>query len=462
MKKVMKQNRYAGQKFCKRSLALLTVLILTGILLSCKKADTPAEVQQRKVSALQLLGASSVLTPQTEWIFNEKPTTEAEQSRLKTSLKAADFDPVGLRVKSGVVLSIHVQVLTASSAIPQLMVGSYDRGTVTTYNLQAGNNSISPTNAGELYIKYASANPSGGKLKITFNSGHLGMPFYELGKTTHQEWLDALASDTDTTSKNAILVANRAFLVVSKAKALEFKNEDQDLALRLIDTALKAEDDFSGMDNSSVTNASRKLKIMVTERTSGYMDATSYRIRIVTASISRILKVSDLQTNGWGVWHEFGHQHQMHQWTWNSVVGEVMPNIYTLAARRVVQPTSPGLTVAQWNDVTTFLAKPAASRIYEASSTSLITRLGLFQQLYLAFGDAFFIKVHKYYRENVISVANDEEEKRLFMINASKLSNKNLVSFFKAWGFTVNASVYDEINALNLPEPAVDLTTLRD
>ncbi|MNY53413.1 hypothetical protein D3C86_1891670 [compost metagenome] len=59
-------------------------------------------------------------------------------------------------------------------------------------------------------------------------------------------------------------------------------------------------------------------------------------------------------------------------------------------------------------------------------------------------------------------MANDEEEKRLFMINASKLSNTNLVSFFKAWGFTVNASVYDEINALNLPEPATDLTTLRD
>ncbi|SHF44274.1 M60 family metallopeptidase [Pedobacter caeni] len=443
--------------------ALLAMVILIGTLLSCKKAAAvDDEKTNPKLSGLKTSGVSSVLNPQTEWTFNEKPTTEAEQSRLKTSLKAADFDPVGLRVKSGMVLSINVEVLNASSAVPQLMVGSYDRGTVTTYNLQAGSNSISPTNAGELYIKYASASPSGGKVKITFNSGHLGMPFYELGKTTHQEWLDALATDTDTTSKNAILVANRAFLVVSKAKALEFKNEDQDQALRLIDTALKAEDDFSGMDNSSTTHASRKLKIMVTERTSGYMDATSYRIRIVTASITRILKVSDLQTNGWGVWHEFGHQHQMHQWTWNSVVGEVMPNIYTLAARRVVQPGAPGLSTAQWNDVNTFLAKPAATRIYEASSTSLITRLGLFQQLYLAFGDAFFIKVHKYYRENTITVANDDEEKRLFMINASKLSNTNLVSFFKSWGFTVNASVYDEINALNLPQPATDLSTLRE
>lgn len=443
-------------------LVFLTSIILTGILLSCKKGASAAEDQQHKGTALQVLGTNSVLAPQTEWTFNEKPSTETEQSRLKTSLKAADFDPVGLRVKSGVALSIHVEILTPSSAIPQLIVGSYDRGTVTTYNLQAGNNTVNPTNAGELYIKYVSSNPSGGKIKVTFNSGHLGMPFYELGKTTHQDWLDMLAGDTDTTSKNAILVANRAFLVVSKTKALEFKDEDQDQALRLIDTALKAEDDFSGMDNSSPVNSPRKLKIMVTERTGGYMDATSYRIRIVTASISRILKVSDLQTNGWGVWHEFGHQHQMHQWTWNSVVGEVMPNIYTLAARRVVQPSSVGLTTAQWNDVSTFLAKPAASRIYEASSTSLITRLGLFQQLYLAFGDAFFVKVHKYYRENTVSVANDDDEKRLFMINASKLSNTNLVSFFKAWGFTVNASVYDEINALNLPEPATDLTALRD
>lgn len=443
-------------------LVFLTSIILTGTLLSCKKGASAAEDQQHKGTALQVLRTNSVLAPQTEWTFNEKPSTETEQSRLKTSLKAADFDPVGLRVKSGVALSIHVEILTPSSAIPQLIVGSYDRGTVTTYNLQTGNNTVNPTNAGELYIKYVSSNPSGGKIKVTFNSGHLGMPFYELGKTTHQDWLDMLAGDTDTTSKNAILVANRAFLVVSKTKALEFKDEDQDQALRLIDTALKAEDDFSGMDNSSPVNAPRKLKIMVTERTGGYMDATSYRIRIVTGSISRILKVSDLQTNGWGVWHEFGHQHQMHQWTWNSVVGEVMPNIYTLAARRVVQPSSAGLTTAQWNDVSTFLAKPAASRIYEASSTSLITRLGLFQQLYLAFGDAFFVKVHKYYRENTVSVANDEEEKRLFMINASKLSNTNLVSFFKAWGFTVNASVYDEINALNLPEPATDLSTLRD
>ncbi|GHE28577.1 M60 family metallopeptidase [Sphingobacterium griseoflavum] len=440
---------------------LLTSLFILVTLASCERdfANMGTDDANR-LSTLEVQDAISLQNDNSLWHFTEKPLATTEQGRLKTSLRAADFDPVGLRATANSAITVVVTHHSISSTIPQLIVGSYDRETVSVHNLVSGVNVITPTHSGDLYVRYASSNPGSGRISVSFSAGVHQIPMYILGKTTHQAWLDMLA--TDTTSPNVILVGNRYFSTVSKSKAIEFKDEDQDAVISTIDTTLWSMSNFSGLDGSSTQHADRKLKIMVTERPSGYMDATEFRVRIVSTQINRVLQLSSVQTNGWGLYHEFGHHHQMHQWTWNSVVGEVVVNNYTLAARRLVQPNAPGLSAAQWNAVTNYLARPDNTRIYESSAASLITRLAAFYQLYLAFGDDFYQRFHQLYRTSSFSTPNDQAEKELFMINASKVSGYDLSVFFKKWGFTAPQSVYDDMAALGLPAPATDLTLLRD
>lgn len=453
----MKKNNFQRKVKSTVAITLIMAPFVFALFGSCTQeiyAPAVAETLHSTEAAISLNANN------TEWTFAEKPIRTTEQGRLKTSLRPVDFDPVGLRATANSPVTITISALAQSSTVPQLIVGTYDRETVTTHNLSIGTNVITPSNSGDLYIRYASDNPSNGAIHVTFNSGVQQIPMYTLGKTTHQEWLTILA--TDSVSPNAILVGNRYFSAVSKSKAIEFADEDQDAVIRTIDTALWAMSVFSGLDGSAPEHADRELKIMVTERATGYMDATEYRIRIVSDQINRILQLSSLQTNGWGVYHEFGHHHQMYQWTWNSVVGEVVVNNYTLAARRLVQPDAPGLNATQWNTVTNYLARPDDTRIYESSAADLITRLATFHQLYLAYGDDFYQRLHKLYRTSSFSPATDQEEKELFMINASTISGFDLSDFFKKWGFTVPDSVYDQIEALGLPQPTTDLTLLRD
>jgi hypothetical protein len=59
------------------------------------------------------------------------------------------------------------------------------------------------------------------------------------------------------------------------------------------------------------------------------------------------------------------------------------------------------------------------------------------------------------------SLPTQTTKMRWLMLNDCKMRGKNLGDFFKKWGFKVDASVYAEINALNLPAPATDLTALK-
>lgn len=397
-----------------------------------------------------------------EWELTQVPSTAKETGRLKTSLQVADYEPVGLRATANTPLVLNVTQISGSG-LPKLIVGTYDRQTVTTYTLTAGINTITNANDGDLYLQYSSDTPSdANKVNVTFQSGYNLMPFYILGASTHQDWLDMLAADT--LSPNATLVANRVFIVVSRLKATEYKNENQDTLLQLMDKIMQAEGDISGLDNSTPVHAPfLKNKLMLLEKASGNPDATSLgRVRIPTGSINWILSPSYvLNSGGWGIFHEIGHHHQHYSWTWSTCI-EVCVNIYSLAAKRVFYPNDPGIGAGDWNNIFTYLAQPSAAKNFNASSTALFVRLGMFHQLWLAYGDSFYHTLHKRSRDEAPSPSGDEAEMRGFMIYACQISGENLGNFFKTWGLNVSQSIYDELDALGLPAPAVDPSLLRD
>lgn len=402
------------------------------------------------------------MVSRTVWELTQIPNIATETGRIKTSLQVADFEPVGLRATANTPLVLNVEQVSGSG-LPKLIVGTYDRQTVTTYDLVAGVNTITNANGGDLYLQYSSAAPSdNNKIRVTFQSGYQLMPLYRLGATTHQEWLDMLAADT--ASPNVTLIANRVFIVVSQVKAEQYQNENQDTLLTLMDRVMKAEGDISGLDNSSPLHAPfSRNKLMMLEKASGNPDATSLgRVRIPTGSIHWILSPSYiLEDGGWGVFHELGHHHQHSAWTWSTCI-EVCVNIYSLAAKRAIHPGQQGMSTSDWNSIMNYLAQPQASKNFNAGSVSLFMRLGMFHQLWLAYGDAFYHTLHKRVRAEAPSSGTDEVEMRTFMLYACQISGHNLGQFFRNWGLNVNQSVYDEINALGYPAPATDPSSLRE
>lgn len=396
------------------------------------------------------------------WELTQIPNIATETARIKTSLQVADFEPVGLRATANTPLVINVEQLSGAG-LPKLIMGTYDRQTVATYDLVAGVNTITNANGGDLYLQYSSATPSdNNKVRVTFQSGYHTMPLYILGTSTHQDWLDMLAADT--LSPNATLVSDRTFIVVSQVKAEQYKNENQDTLLTLMDRIMKAEGDISGLDNSLPIHAPiLRNKLMMLEKASGNPDATSLgRVRIPTGSIHWLLSPSYiLEDGGWGMFHEIGHHHQHWAWTWSTCI-EVCVNIYSLAAKRAILPGQQGMSTSDWNGIMNYLAQPQAAKNFNASSVSLFMRLGMFQQLWLAYGDSFYHTLHKRVRAEAPAPSGDEQEMRLFMLYASQISGENLAQFFRNWGLNVNQSIYDEINALGLPAPAIEPSTLRE
>ncbi|AWO00825.1 hypothetical protein DLD77_03500 [Chitinophaga alhagiae] len=396
------------------------------------------------------------------WELTQVPNIATETGRIKTSLQVADFEPVGLRATANTPLTVYVEQL-GGTGLPKLIMGTYDRQPVATYDLVAGVNTITNVNGGDLYLQYSSATPSdNNKVRVTFQGGYQQMPLYILGATTHQQWLDML--DADTLSPNATLVSDRVFIVVSRVKADAFRDENQDTLLTLMDRVMQAEGDISGLDNSSPLHAPiLKNKLMLLEKASGNPDATSLgRVRIPTGSINWILSPSYiLDSGGWGVFHEIGHHHQHWAWTWSTCI-EVCVNIYSLAAKRAIHPGQQGMSTGDWNTVMNYLAQPQASKNFNASGVSLFTRLGMFHQLWLAYGDAFYHTLHKRVREEAPTPSGDPAEMRLFMLYACQISGENLGQFFRNWGLNVDQSVYDEIDALGYPSPAIEPSTLRE
>jgi hypothetical protein len=410
------------------------------------------------------LATRAAFSVDSTFTVNEILSAATERARLNVAHSGADFTPVGFYVPVGASVTLNVTKLSGTR-YPKLLVGTYSRYLSAYAPLQVqlteGQNVVTNTTTmpALLYLRYiADANPNG-STKVKFVSGMQSAPFFVKGQTTHDQWLTMLA--TFNTAPDVQLLSDRAIVVTSLAKAIAYQNEDQQTLLTTIDNTFGYEEQIMGLDNATALDAPRTNRLVLTQHDdpAQYMYATSYRAAFKESNINEILTVDGFKTS-WGAWHEIGHTYQQN-WKWTAL-GEVTNNIYSLKVQRTYGIASRLKTSNIWSKAVTFLAQPDATRDFNVSTSDVFVRLCMFQQLYLAFGDAFYIGQHKAYRFEKPTLADDTAKMRWFMLNACKTSGKDLGGFFKKWGLKVPQTVYDEITALNLPAPATDLTLLQD
>ncbi len=413
-------------------------------------------------------------THATVYTIAEKPTALQEADRLGIWFSASDFDPMGLYLPPDQPIEINVRNIKGDSQ-PTLLVGTYSRykydDEPAVYYLSAGTNTISDSTGGLLYLQFVTEEDPIGEVEVTVSGGH-PIPSYVLGESTHEIWLEELAT---MTYKDVQFVSDRTMVVVSKATALKYKDHDQDAMLTTLDDVFDIQDYISGIDGSSELHKRNVHKILLTELTEEDLDfslaAEEHRILVPTDAMDNVMDPAHASSAAWGLWHEMGHHHQALNWDWNEV-DEVTVNIYSLACLYELDGTITWLKGNPvWDTVANYLSSPIDERNFNLDETiGGKGRLAMFRQLWLAFGDEFYIKVHQLAREDNAKpepriMARDlDTDKQManFMLLASQASGHDLTNFFREWGFVLPQQDYDALATLDLPEPGTDLLSTQD
>lgn len=314
-----------------------------------------------------------------------------------------------------------------------------------------------------------------GYLRATIGPEAQAMPFFIHGTTTEGEFQQQL--DRRETPY-VELVSGHAFITTSLEAARRFRGEDHNVLLNTYEEILNIEDRVSGFDESSATHARLDHRYHLITREELDPAAAAYATEghmIFPKPIQdRVLTVDGLRLRGWGIYHELGHQHQQQAYRpqpWQ----EVTVNWYSLAVNqefskrfgqfpRLHSPESDtGESV--WTSAPPKIGSPGV----DISTTfTQVEQLVLFEQLRLGLGDEgknVLPRIHKLVREEKPdngSVNDLEHRFSNFVHYASKAAGYDLRTFTQAWGVHHSAEIDARITALNLPQPPIDFTQVRD
>lgn len=442
----MKKNPY------RKSLYLI-VLFSSLLLLNCSKDDNVTEKVVKPINISEL----------SSFIVKETYLSEGERQRLHRNQGIADFISTGIFIKPDEKIEFSRELIKGNNN-PQILIGGYSRNfwqdepdIITIGDSSKSFYNYSNRDA-QIFIRYSNENPTS-ESKITIKGGYKA-PAFQLNETTNDEFVVMLS---EYSYEDVILRSEKACLLISKKTALKYKNQDWNTLLKTINDIIDVEAYIDGLDSSKPVHVPNRNKYYLTESEDSnyWMAATTYRTFYNSKdAVDFLASVSLLKNDGWGPWHELGHQHQISSLTWSDVV-EVTVNIYSLAVERHFNQVSRLKRDGVWRKVFTYLDTPIEKRDYN-KQLDAFEKLAMYQQLWLKYGDAFFVKLHKKAREEAEELNSDEEKMAYFILKASEVSGNNLNMFFKEWGLKLSAVSFEAVDNLKLPLPSEDLTLLQD
>ncbi|WP_197914075.1 M60 family metallopeptidase [Listeria sp. PSOL-1] len=368
--------------------------------------------------------------------FIGRGNTETERDRQRRSLRYSSLDPSGLYAEQGDTLTVEVSRQDSL----ELTIGTPERNLQKKYALNQGKNMIKVENQGAIYIKNPNEN---GSASVTISGATGSMPYFDLNQTSVKEFQRQLSMEVNVTDVQ--LVSNKAIITVSYQQAKKKINNPKEL-MEYYDKFLLAQDRVSGInDNGRKEDSVDRHFQHFVEVSRMYMFATQeYMGFNGDAALSRLLKTN----NGWGIWHESGHQRQQSPWKWSSVT-ESTVNIYSMAAQKEITGAITALD-KYYPQMHNFLK--SENKDFEKQNNDL--KMVLFGQLANTFGEDFYPILHQYYRENKLPYGTDSERIQNFMLTVSNITGYNMVPYFEQWGFRIADATREQTSQLlDLPEP---------
>lgn len=400
--------------------------------------------------------------------FTAKPSAEAERLRLAQALRATDFESTGYYLPPNTPLAVTVH---RGPVVPALHIGAPDADDAAkaprSYPLAVGANTVSDPHGGMVYL---SAVGHGEPVAVTLGGAAQPVPYFRLGHTSNAEFRRQL---DQRITPWAELTADHVILTVQLDSARQYADQDQSALLALFARIVAVEDATSGLDGRHPIdrrNAHPYHFVNITATGPGVAAYTSHGYMAFPNSyLDRLLVLDALRTNGWGMWHELGHEHQQFAYK-PAVLTEVSVNLYALAVGRALGD-QPRLTVPDSKTGLTpyqsALPKLGAAGVDYASTFGAYEKLVMLNQLTLGFGADFWPRLHRLIRrENPPTEwdAPDATEVRFgyLALYTSRVAGADLTAFYDRWGVPLTDDARAAVAALGLPAPTVDPSTLHE
>ena len=382
---------------------------------------------------------------QEERVYQLLPKGDVEGMRElhQRRMSFSPYEPTGIYVKPDEEVVIQVEGTQQIKAY--IGTYSYEKEEPKQFNLNPGENKISSPNGGLLYF-YNYHNT--GEVVAKVKKGGTPNPLFILGKHTTEDWKRMLKESPnpyaiEMKGENSLLTMH------PETVAEHLKQEDPAALLKKHDEIINIEHKISGLSKDGVGVANQgKHSIHFVEDwyTDNYMYATYYRTAYSKGNLEPVLNLEELTNDGWGPWHEVGHQHQQNTWLWDGL-GEVTVNLYSLAVQTTFGHKTRLEQEKRYEAAFAYLGKPDAQE-----KMNVFEKLVMFWQLHLTYGDQFYPNLHQMYRllHDTELPKSDEEKKQMFIYMTSKVAGQNLIPFFDKWGLIANDATREKIEKLNL------------
>ena len=333
----------------------------------------------------------------------------ADLAYLRMLVAPGNWQSTGLYAPPGCTITIElpdmiehldVQVGAHTDKLGHLM--TWDRAPIVALRdtLKPGTNQISSPFGGLIYL-IPTKSENGKNATVTI-SGAVKAPYFILGETDVTEWNETIKKHP---APWAELQGKNVIHTVPSSIIQDLVSPDE--LMRNWDDLVNQYSKLVGLEeNQPLPHRTPDRQHRYTsdiQISAGYMHA-GYPMMIPiepaaaqTVDFSRIKDLHD----GWGFWHEMGHEYQQVPWFWNDIV-EVSVNIYSLYMQDYYRNPSRLLTVDKngltYYDVAfEFLKSKDPDKNF--NQIGLFERLVMIRQLQMAYDWDFFTNLHTAYRE---------------------------------------------------------------
>ncbi|EON72559.1 M60 family metallopeptidase [Lysinibacillus sphaericus] len=444
------------QKQKTKKLVMATALfsmLATGITPSLE-VFAEEQTQQQKVSNV-LKNEKSVAVEHRKFAVPGKGDITKFQKSERRDRPFSPYEPTGVYARPNE--QIIIQVAGNQDIEAYIGTFSYDASwredsKIKSFTLKPGSNTIQSPNGGMIYFYNKQ---QVGTIQTTITTGGTATPLYELGKHTKQDLIDMLNQYPN--AHTVELKGERVLITASPARVKKYligSNTDPTQLLKKLDEATRIQDKISGLSEDQVDK--HYLHYVEDNHSLDYfMYAYPYRTAYVGDAIQHVLDINKFINDGWGPWHEAGHMRQQNPWAFYNMT-EVQNNIYSLAVEKTFGHPTRLEKESVYPKAFHYLEQQ--NKNYDEIS-DLFVKLTMLWQLHLAYGEEFYPKLHQSYRDMSDSMLpkNNEDKKQLFMIEASKAAQQNLMPFFEKWGLRPTNDTIQKVAALGYPNLTAEI-----
>lgn len=405
------------------------------------------------------------------------PDAEREAVRMDR-MQLCDQQPAGLYLRKGESVTINVKglpegfYLSAMLGFRPMWNSSLDQQEAP---LDEGENRFTADQDGPLFFKFNS--PEGqdaARNSISLRvSGGRPLPLYVDGSMDAQDWRDELAAHASAPFVQ--LFGDQAMITLPSKVHSSQPVSDPQATFGAINKVLDLQNELAGFDGKTPRDQVSPLRqhylvdfrASKKDREGFYMYATDQFIGMLPDNTQELTDPQTLRKE-WAIWHETGHTHQQHSWTWEAL-GEINVNLFSLYVQQSFdQPnrlaTSEDDEPTSLENAREYLANGAndfLAEVDDEEGKELFTRLVMFHQLESVYGWDLFKDLHKHFRAHPLPEdASDQDKADAFVLALCELTGVDLRSFFETWGLQASAGANKKIERIGYAQPEEDYSQI--